>query len=107
DLRPGVGGVGVFFLVGGAVVRPRAVDGAGRGRRAPPVEVLADAGRLGQEVEHRAAGEFGLAAAARGQQFGPARAEFGVESGDEVDGLRRGDLVVASAVRAGDLHAVR
>jgi len=29
----------------------------------------------------------------RGQQLGPARAELGVESGDEVDGLRREDLV--------------
>ena len=73
--------------------------------RRRPRRVLADAGRLGQEVEHRAGGEFGLAAAARGQQLGPARAEFGVESGDEVDGLRRKDLVVAITVRPGDLHA--
>src|SRR6185436_1829294 len=70
-----------------------------------PAGVLADLGRLGQEVEHRAAGEFGLTAAARGQQLGPARAELGVESGDEVDGLRRQDLVVTIAVRTGDLHA--
>src|SRR6185436_19595298 len=70
-----------------------------------PAGVLADLGRLGQEVEHRAAGEFGLTAAARGQQLGPARAELGVESGDEVDGLRRKDLVVTITVRTSDLHA--
>ena len=104
DVRPRVEGVDGHLLVRRAGDLHPAVDKAGRGRRDPPVEVLADAGRLGQEVEHRSAGEFGLAAAARGQQLGAARAEFGVESGDEVDGLRREDLVVAIPVRTGDLH---
>jgi len=105
DIRPRIEGVDGHLLVRRAGDLHPAVDQAGRGRRDPPAGILADLGRLGQEVEHRAAGEFGLAAAARGQQLGPARAELGVESGDEVDGLRREDLVVSIAVRTGDLHA--
>ena len=95
----------VIFLSVGPVISTRRSTSPGAGGATRQLGVLADIRRLGQEVEHRAAGELGLAAAARGQQLGPARAEFGVESGDEVDGLRREDLVVAIAVRTGDLHA--
>ena len=105
DIGPGIKGIDRHFLVGRAGDLHPAVDQTGRERGDPPAQVLADVLRLGQEVEHRPAGEFGLAAAARGQQFGPARAEFGVEGGDEVDGLRRKDLVVAITVRTCDLHA--
>ena len=85
----------VIFLSVGPVISTRRSTRPGAGGATRQAGVLADVGRLGQEVEHRAAGELGLPAAARGQQLGPARAELGVESGDEVDGLRRQDLVVA------------
>src|ERR1035438_157235 len=99
----------VIFLSVGPVISTRRSTRPGAGAAppppAPPVRVLADVRRLGEEVEHGPAGQLGLAAAARGQQLSPARAEFGVQSGDEVDGLRRQYLVVAVTVRTCDLDA--
>ncbi len=104
DLRPGVEGVDGHLHLGRAGDLHPAVGQPGRRRRDPPVRVLADVRGLRQEVQHGAAGQLGLAAAARGEQLGPARAELGVQRGDQVDGLRRQDLVVTIAVGARDLH---
>ena len=104
-LAPELSALIVIFLSVGPVISTRRSTSPGAGGATRQSGVLADVRRLGQEVEHRAAGELGLAAAARGQQLGPARAEFGVQGGDEVDGLRRKDLVVAITVGTGDLHA--
>ena len=102
-VSPRVEGIDRHFLVGRPGDLHPAVDEAWCERRDPPTRVVADRLRLGQKVEHRPGGELGLAPAARGQQLRPARAEFGVQGGDKVDGLRRKDLVVAITVGTCDL----
>ena len=104
-IGPRIEGIDRHFLVGRAGDLDPAVDQARRERRHPPVRALANVRRLGEEVEHRSAGKLGLTAAARGQQLGPARSQFGVKGRDKVDGLRCKDLVVAITVRTRDLHA--
>ncbi len=93
-------------VVDGARDFGTAVEQVLRDRRDLPV-ALADILSFGQEVGELARVEALLALGARGEQLAAAGAELALEPGNECEGFRRQDTLVARLHRALDGNAVR
>src|SRR5699024_3536725 len=93
--------------VGGAGDLDPAVLEAGAGAGHAPGRVVAERGGLGQEVEHRAAGERLAPHGPGGQQLGAPGGEAVVQEGEEAQRLGGEDLLEAVLARAELLDPAR